>query len=589
MHERKSSRWESDRMAYFLALATDYDGTIAHDGVLDGATVTALETLKQAGRRLIMVTGRELPDLERVCPRLDLFDRVVAENGALLYTPATKDKRPLGPPPPPEFVERLRSLSIQPLSVGEVIVATWEPNEGAVLEAIRDLGLDLQIIFNKGAVMVLPSGINKASGLGAALEDLGLSAHNVVATGDAENDLAFMRTCGCAVAVGNALPAVKDAADVVTAAARGAGVAEVIATWLSDEAALIDAAILRHSVRIGETPGDKRDILLRPDRGSVLITGTSGGGKSTLATALLEHLSDAGFQLCLFDPEGDYGQFGDVVTFGDAKTVVTPEPVLDAVRKLGNNVCVNLLASSVEDRPQIFASLFPPVLDIHAKYGRPHWVLVDEAHHMLPRTEDAGDGLNLREHIPAIFVTVHPDTLAKQVLRNIGIVLCIGRDSAGLIDSLSKVLGRPCPPMPDRTPDRGEAYYWECRTDNPPLLVRVDQPRNAMKRHTRKYAEGTLGEDRSFFFRGQHAALNLRAQNLMLFLQIGEGVDEETYRHHLQHADFSTWMRSSIKDGDLADEVAGIEAHEGIAIPEARKLIRTAIEQRYTAPAEPAG
>ncbi len=196
-------------MQYFRALATDYDGTIAHDGVVDEATIEALERLKQSGRRLVMVTGRELPDLERVCPRLDLFDRVVAENGALLYTPATKEQRPLGPPPPEPFVALLKAKGLEPLSVGRVIVATWEPNETAVLDAIRTLGLDLQIIFNKGAVMVLPNGINKASGLGAALEDLGLSAHNVVATGDAENDLAFMRTCGCAVAVGNALPAVK--------------------------------------------------------------------------------------------------------------------------------------------------------------------------------------------------------------------------------------------------------------------------------------------------------------------------------------------------------------------------------------------
>ncbi len=143
-------------------------------------------------------------------------------------------------------------------------MATWEPNEAAVLDAIRTLGLDLQIIFNKGAVMVLPNGINKASGLGAALEDLGLSAHNVVATGDAENDLAFMRTCGCAVAVGNALPAVKEAADVVTVASRGQGVAEAIDDWIDDEHTFLEAAVGRHSVPIGTTLDDKREILLRP-------------------------------------------------------------------------------------------------------------------------------------------------------------------------------------------------------------------------------------------------------------------------------------------------------------------------------------
>lgn len=573
-------------MQYFKALATDYDGTVAHDGVVDEPTLDALDRLKRSGRRLIMVTGRELPDLERVCPRLDLFDRVVAENGALLYTPATKEARPLGPPPPEAFVARLKEQRIEPLSVGRVIVATWEPNETAVLNAIRDLGLDLQIIFNKGAVMVLPNGINKASGLGAALEDLGLSAHNVLATGDAENDLAFMRTCGCAVAVGNALPAVKEAADVVTAAPRGAGVAEVIATWLDDEPRLLAAAAARHSVVVGRRRDDDAEVRLRPDRGSVLITGTSGGGKSTLATAILERLAEAEFQLCLFDPEGDYGAF-DAVTFGDADTPVSPDAVLAAVRKLGTNVAVNLLGSGVEDRPGVLASLLPAVLDIRAKYGRPHWILIDEAHHMLPRGRDAGDGLNLDAQVPTIFITVHPDTLATGALRSVGTVLLIGRDSLGLIDVLARAFGRPCPPLPERGPEVGEAVYWDCRSDAPPALVAVGKPKGDVKRHTRKYAEGTLGEDRSFFFRGPDAVLKIRAQNLSMFLQVGDGVDRDTYLFHLRNGDFETWMRTSIKDDELADEVAAVAANEGIDVDEVRALVRSAVETRYTAPATP--
>jgi len=572
-------------MQYFRALATDYDGTIAHDGVVDNDTLVALERLKLTGRRLVMVTGRELSDLERVCPRLDLFDRVVAENGALLYTPATKEERPLGPPPPEAFVAHLKNLGLQPLSVGRVIVATWEPNESAVLDAIRTLGLDLQIIFNKGAVMVLPNGINKASGLEAALEDLGLSAHNVVATGDAENDLAFMRICGCAVAVGNALPAVKDAADVVTAAARGAGVAELITTWVEDEPRLLDAAVARHSVPVGNAVEDKREIFLRPDRGSVLITGTSGGGKSTLATALLERLAAAGFQLCLFDPEGDYGAFADAVTFGDAATPVAPEPVLNAVRKLGTNVTVNLLGSNVEDRPDVVAGLLPAVLDIRAKYGRPHWILVDEAHHVLPRGRDAGGGVNLDVQVPTIFITVHPDTLATGALRSVGTVLIIGRDSLGLIEVLSRAFGRPCPALPERGPEVGDAIYWESRGDATPMLITVNKPKGAVKRHTRKYADGMLGEDRSFFFRGPDSALSLRAHNLSMFLQIGDGVDRDTYMFHLRNGDFESWMRTSIKDDELADDVANIAANRDLDLDEVRPLVHAAVEGRYTAPA----
>lgn len=47
----------------YVALATDYDGTLAHHGVVDGPTLEALRRLKESGRRLVLVTGRELPEL----------------------------------------------------------------------------------------------------------------------------------------------------------------------------------------------------------------------------------------------------------------------------------------------------------------------------------------------------------------------------------------------------------------------------------------------------------------------------------------------------------------------------------------------
>ena len=221
----------------YLALCCDYDGTIAHHGVVDDATIGALELLVASGRHLVLVTGRELDDLQRVFPRLDLFERVVAENGALLYTPATREERLLADAPPPALVQTLQERAVTPLSVGRCIVATWEPHDPTVLRAIRDLGLELQVIFNKGAVMVLPSGVNKATGLAAALDSMDLSPRNAVGVGDAENDHAFLTLCECAVAVANALTALKEAADIVTEADHGAGVSELINEMLQDDLA----------------------------------------------------------------------------------------------------------------------------------------------------------------------------------------------------------------------------------------------------------------------------------------------------------------------------------------------------------------
>jgi hydroxymethylpyrimidine pyrophosphatase-like HAD family hydrolase len=216
----------------YHALATDYDGTIAHDGRVDEATVDALRRVRAAGHRLIMVTGRELTDLFNTFEYVDMFDRVVAENGAVLYNPASKDIDVLASAPPSPFLDALSRQQV-PISVGHCVVATIEPHEHAVLAAIRDLGLEWHVIFNKGAVMALPADVTKAKGLAPALDALGVTHEVTIAIGDAENDQAFLRACGLAVAVDNALTVVKEMADVVTTGARGAGVAELVDRWLS--------------------------------------------------------------------------------------------------------------------------------------------------------------------------------------------------------------------------------------------------------------------------------------------------------------------------------------------------------------------
>ena len=207
--------WNGNRVRYFC-LTCDYDGTIARDGRVSPSTVEALRRVRTSGRKLVLATGRELADLLNVFPEIGVFDRVVAENGALLYRPTSKDHKVAGDPPPHEFVEALTKRGVHPISVGERIVATWHTWESVVLDVIRTLGLELQVIFNKNAVMVLPAGVNKATGLQLALEELGLSPHNIVGVGDAENDHAFLQICECSVAVNNAISALKDRCDWVT-------------------------------------------------------------------------------------------------------------------------------------------------------------------------------------------------------------------------------------------------------------------------------------------------------------------------------------------------------------------------------------
>lgn len=220
------------------ALATDYDETLAEEGLVSATTLSALRKLKDSGRRLILVSGRQLPDLRRVFPNFSIFDRIVAENGAILHDPATGNERLLAPAPPPAFVESLRTRGVDPLLVGQSVIGTLVPNEMIVLDEIRRHGLELEIIFNKGAVMVLPSGINKATGLMAALDDLDMPIDGVVAIGDAENDHDLLRRAGFGVAVANALPSLKNTADRITLAPAGDGVTEIINAILRGDIAV---------------------------------------------------------------------------------------------------------------------------------------------------------------------------------------------------------------------------------------------------------------------------------------------------------------------------------------------------------------
>jgi HAD superfamily hydrolase (TIGR01484 family) len=221
-------------MRYF-ALATDYDGTLATHGVVRDSTVRALERFVASGRKLVLDTGRQLHDVEQVFAHLDLFERVVAENGGVLYTPSTREVRLLAEAPPGAFVEALRARGVEPITTGAVIVATSEPFQGVVLETIRAMGLELHVEFNKGAVMVLPSGTTKRTGLAAALEAMRLSPHSVVGVGDAENDHTFLSFCECAVSVANALPSLKARSDWVTPSAEGKGVEELVERILTDD------------------------------------------------------------------------------------------------------------------------------------------------------------------------------------------------------------------------------------------------------------------------------------------------------------------------------------------------------------------
>jgi hydroxymethylpyrimidine pyrophosphatase-like HAD family hydrolase len=577
----------------YHALATDYDGTVATHGTLDDATTEALARLRATGRKLLLVTGRQIADLETVCPDLGRFDAIVAENGALVYHPSSREVRPLAAAPPPELVEALRARGVEPISAGQIVVATLTPHENTVLEVIRALGLELQVSFNKGAVMVLPSGVNKATGLDAALSELGLSRHNVVAIGDAENDHALLSSCACGVAVANAIDSLKARADWVTPGGHGEGVRALVEALLRDDLAELGPRLTRHDVVLGRDEADD-EVRVPAYGGSLLVTGTSGGGKSTIVTGLVERMTEQGYQQCIVDPEGDYANHDEgAVVLGSAQHAPTVDEVIDVLASPGRNVVANLLGLALDERPLFATRLLPRLLDLRARFGRPHWIVLDETHHLLPASWQEAEPALAGHLIGMLLVTVHPKHVSPVVLRAVDQVVATGRAPQEALDEFAAARGERAPRLAAGATDlpAGEAFFWSLR-EGRIARVRTLPGRGERTRHARKYAEGALEPDESFYFRGPGERLNLRAQNLQFFLQVADGVDTETWLYHLRRRDYSAWMRRAIKDEGLAGEVAAIEAaaadhqgaDEGLA-DETRRRVRAAVETHYTAPA----
>ena len=547
----------------YLAVATDYDGTLAEQGTVRPETVAAVERLRKSGRRVVLVTGRELRDLQTVFDRFDLFDLVVAENGALLYRPQTREEKCVAEPPPPALAERLRERGAIPLHTGRVIVATREPYEVAALEVVRELGLEWQVIFNKGAVMLLPSGVNKQTGLALALEELCLSMRNTVAVGDAENDHAMLAASECGVAVANALDSLKQRADLVTRGARGAGVEELIDRIIEDD--LRSVVVARHALLLG-TRRDGTELRIAPAGRRLLIAGPSGSGKTTVATGFIERLMAAGYQCCIVDSEGDYGGFEGLVGVGTPERAPAIGEILELLAKPSVHVGINLVAVPVNDRPAFFATLLPRLQELRARRGRPHWIVIDEAHHLFPASWQPGQ-LTLPRELGVLMVTANPQQVSPAMLEAVDTALAVGKTPERALQPFGRV-----PPVEI---EDGEVLAWSNGQAEPLRLVQG----KAQMRHRRKYAAGVGGD--AFVFRGPQGKLKLRARNLDMFLQMAEGVDEETWMHHLAQRDYSKWFRTVVKDDGLAAEAEQIESGGG---PESRDRIRDAIGKRYTLP-----
>jgi len=567
--------------------ATDYDGTIAEGNRVSEATARALERVRATGRKLLLVTGRMLPDLQAVCPELErMFDAVVAENGALVYFPERREMRTLGDAPEPALIAALERRGVV-FVVGGAILATEASFAEAALAAIQETGVERTLVFNKGALMLLPGGVTKGTGLAAALAALELSPHNMVGIGDAENDHAFLSMCECAVAVADAVPALRERADYVTRGMAAQGTVEFIEEHLLNDLVDIMPRLVRHHLPLGET-ADGTPVAVPAHGTRLLIIGPSGSGKSTLTGVLAERVLEAERSMLLLDPEGDYRTLAEVpgvVVFGGKgeQALPTPEEVDQLLRHSRTSLVLDLSAMTVIEKVAYATKVLAVVASVRSSTGLPHWLIIDEAHHVLPAEGSPAADLVRRGAEGLALITLDPAELAPAVRPLLNVVASteLAAFEAGVRTVLAARTDRNGaltvggPPL-----ERGEAALAWLEPTPRAVRFRVSRRRVHHRRHVRKYTEGELPPERSFFFRGPAGALNLRAANLVRFAELAEGVDEATWSHHLTAGEYSAWVRQMIKDPELADEIAVIEK-AGAAPGESRRQALERVRARY--------
>ncbi|HEX6106639.1 MAG TPA: HAD hydrolase family protein [Gemmatimonadales bacterium] len=567
---------------FFRAVAVDYDGTLTEGPAPDDDVLTALAAARRDGLAIVLVTGRRLEHLRADWPAFEsAFDAIVAENGAVLSTPSG-GARPVAQPVPPELDAPLETAGV-PLERGQVLLATEARHDQAVLREVARLGLEVQLVRNRSALMVLPPGVTKGTGLHEALRDLGISPHATIGVGDAENDHSLMEACELGVAVGNAVPSLQAHADVVLAEPGGKGVMSLL------QGALLQGRIRvqpkRWQPRLGTYP-DGAPATVPGSQTNLLVVGGTRTGKSCLAGLLAERLAAMGYVICVLDPEGDHVGLealrGMLATGGG-------DPLPDAehlsrLLRLGS-VIVDLSLRSLGQRARDCRRLLADLADIRERTGLPQWIVMDEAH-LVP---DVGRLLQLGEEPSAAGVclaTYRPQDLDPETARAMDLALALPGEGAAALQAWLAAAGFPSGelerlPAPAEADSDRQALLLDRRTGR---RFTVDRRVSVHVRHWHKYRSGELPAHQRFYFRRGDRLTGAVAGAIGEFHDEVARAEPAVLLHHARNRDFSRWIAGVIADHELAGQVRTAERRlsaEPDGVERERLVLLRAIESRY--------
>src|SRR6478672_4611995 len=567
-------------MSWVRAIALDLDGTIASHDVVAPDVVRAVGQARLRGFRVLLVTGRTVKALEKQFPGLIThFDAVVAENGSVLV--GLDRHRWLAEPVNRALADSLEQRGVC-LNRGEVLLAMSAEHDAVVLREVTDRGLDCVLLRNRGELMVLPAGVSKGSGLLAALELFGLSAHNTIVVGDAENDHAMFDVAEFAVATANAVPSVKEHADLVLEEPNGAWVIGLLGGPIMDGEQ--GSTSVRRRVRVGAF-ADGSPTLLPSTCATVMIVGGSGRGKSYLAGVVTEQLLDAGYQVLVVDPEGEQSALGDLpnVEIVQAADSTEADQIAQRLHR-GHSVVLDLSAIGPPTRMQLLRDLAALVVELRAESGVPHWIVVDEAHTLIG-VEGPLRGVFDPTAGGHLFVSYHPERLCPEVLSGVDVVL----SASPPIDQLIDTENLPASSLPRAAFGQAQLLRSDRADTARPFTVAARI--TAHQRHQRKYAHMTLPQGKGFRFRSSAEHQLPEALSMEQFQSQLHQVSPDTLAWHLRRGDLSRWFGEVLQDRDLATFIAHVErdlVHEQqLQVLRCRDDVSAAIDDRYLVGREP--
>lgn len=550
-----------------LAVALDFDGTIATNDQLNPTVREAIAGLRSANVVVLIVTGRILSELERVAGNLHFVDAVVAENGAVIHFPDSGYTKVLGDAPPDSLIQaaRLEGVSIR---VGSSVVETDAHEASRLLAILQRLELPLTLSFNRGRLMVLPQSVSKATGLKEIFKGLRLSLHNAIAIGDGENDHELLHSCEFGIAVSWGSATLKAISDYVI---NGTG-PEAVGAYLKEMAIhrqIPESSKPRRNLLLGYTSsGDPFSLTIRGQR--TLIAGDTKSGKSWAAGLICEQLILLGYALLIIDPEGDYislEALPGVVVYGGADPLPKPRDLLRALRHADISVVVDLSHTPMDERCEYIHNLLISLKTLREVTGLPHYIVLDEAHYFFPRGMQPSviEDLHLDS---SLLITYRVSLLHPTLLRNIDAVILTRESEPKECQALEQVC-ETCNAsiLEEQWPNMvgmlalGEAAVLPVNSEAEGRITKLRLvPRlTPHVRHVAKYVDIPVPVSDQFVFWRNGSPSGRTARTLGQLVEIVEEEPLEYVKHHLSKHDFSKWIAGVFGDYPLAQSIGLIE------------------------------